>query len=155
MDYKTYKKKYEFFITEYFKKYPVASEFSAQFIGKMQDSWTEIGTFIGDGEQGNFHFDSDGKIRGSASFWIMIGFLSEMILNSIAKHTMSSKEFKDFQNELLNETKKTARRTAEETAIESLKLQVEFSPLECPECGHLNPPESNFCNKCGCGFDKE
>jgi hypothetical protein len=22
--------------------------------------------------------------------------------------------------------------------------------LKCPECGHKNPPNSNFCNHCGC-----
>jgi len=149
MDKESYMKKGKHFYKRFEEEYPVASKLGGKFQERINEVWEKIGTFYGDADGGSFGFDSDGKVHGTVSFWFTASMLAEVIVNSIAEHSMNTKEFNEFKKELLNEAKKTATKTAEGIAIKSINIQADMSPMECGECGHFNPAGSKYCNECG------
>ncbi len=141
-------KKFEIFWKRFSDEYPIAYDSVINHYKKISSAWKKISPFYGKSMSGTFSIDEDGELTGNMPFWISIGLISEDIIQFITEHTLNENELNAFKKKIVKEAKKVATKTAEEISSH-LMFEPEINPIECRECGHLNPYDSIYCNKCG------
>ena len=142
-------KEFDIFIRRLKEEYPLGFEFIITLAEEIEESWNKISPSIGKSEEAVFGIE-DGVLKGNIPFWLVMAKIAEVIIEGVAEGLLpNKKDLENFKKKILKEARKVATTEAEKIIYKSFEFGTELKPIECKNCGHLNPFEAVYCNKCG------
>jgi len=130
-------RKWKIFWKRYKESYPEYYKVMHEVTTKIAEIFEKISPFVGEDRKGTWSIDKNGKVRATDIDFIMFGVIGKVALDKI----------KSDIDEIERKLDKIERYL--QYAIPEIDKLI-----ECPYCGAFNPPNVEFCTKCGKQLNK-